>query len=408
MSLPARSGGADDARRARAAVSAVFLTNGALLANIAPRLPEIKASLGLSDAAYGTTLAAIPTGALIAGLFAPALIGRFRSSRVATIGIVALAAATFSVSVAPIPAVLAAAFLLMGAVDSVVDVSQNAHGLRVQRIYGRSILNAFHGLWSVGAVTGGLMGSAAAGLGVPLPVHLGISAGIFATVALVALPFMLPGPENAERAKPVVDPNAQTTPRPRRIRVPRPVVTALTLLGVIAVCGALVEDAGSSWAALYLGRDLGAPSAVAGLGFVAVNVAMTVGRLTGDRFVDRFGQAGVVRSGGLLIAAGMGLALALPSVPLTIIGFGAAGLGCATLIPAAMHAGDELPGLAPGVGLTVVSWVLRIGFLASPPLVGFVAEHTSLRVGLLGVVIGGLVAALFAGVLGGRRPRAHL
>jgi hypothetical protein len=310
-----------------------------------------------------------------------------------------------SVSLAPSVVVLAAVLLVGGAVDALVDVAQNAHGLRVQRIYRRSIVNSFHGLWSVGAVTGGLMGAAAAGLEVPLTIHLATSAVIFSAVALVALKFMLPGPENSERS-PASDPDSSARTGLRR--VPRATLTALATLGVLAVCGALVEDAGSSWGALWLADHLGADGATAGLAFVSMSVAMTAGRLTGDRVVDRLGQRVVVRGGGLLTAAGMGLALAFPSVPTTLVGFAAAGLGVATLIPAAMHAADELPGLPVGVGLTVVSWVLRVGFLLSPPVVGLIADATSLRLGLLTVVVAGLATALCAGVLGGRRPQPHM
>ena len=153
------------------------------------------------------------------------------------------------------------------------------------------------------------------------------------------------------------------------------------------------------WGAIYLKDDLGTAAAVAGLAFVALQTAMTVGRLTGDRVVDRFGQRNVVRVGGVVTAVGMGCALAIPSPASALIGFALAGLGVATLVPAAMHTGDELPGLSAGVGLTVVSVLLRVGFLASPPLVGLTADAVSLRVGLLGVVIAGTVVVFFSRVL---------
>ena len=394
-----------EVRRARGAVAAVFLTNGALFANLIPRYPQIKADLGLSNAAYGTALAAFPAGALVAGLLAGALIARFRSARVATLGIVVLAVALLGVSVAPTALVLAVVLFVGGGVDAVVDVAQNAHGLRVQRLYRRSIVNSFHGLWSVGAVAGGLMGAAAAGLGVPLPLHLGVSAVLFSAVALVAARFMLPGPEDAERA-PV--PSGPDVARGGRRRVSRTTATGLAVLGMLAICGALVEDAGSSWAAVYLSGSLGADAATAGLGFVALSVAMTLGRLTGDRVVDRFGQATVGRAGGVAVALGMGLALAVPSVATTLTGFALAGLGVATLVPGAMNAADELPGLPTGAGLTVVSWLLRIGFLVSPPLVGLVADAAGLRVGLLTVVLAGVGMVLLGGHLAPRRPPAHV
>jgi MFS family permease len=379
------------ARNARVAVAALFLTNGAVFFNVVPRYPQIKADLGVSNAILGTAIAAMPVGALLAGLLAGAVIRRLGSARTASFGIVLLTLATLLLPVAPHWTVFAAVMFVIGALDSIIDVAQNAHGLRVQRLYGRSILNSLHGVWSIGAVLGGLMGSAAAGLSLPLGVHLTISAVLFSVIALVAYRFLLPGAEDAERPDVLDD-----SPRPRFSGA---VIKMLAALGVLAAAGALVEDAGASWGALFLSEDLNAGAATAGLAVVAMQVAMTVGRLTGDRVVDRFGQRTVVRAGGALAALGMGAALAFPSVPSALAGFALAGLGVATLVPAAMHTADELPGLAPGTGLTIVSWLLRGGFLLSPPLVGLVADQSSLRVGLLSVVLAGVVTVVLGRVL---------
>src|SRR6185436_17788712 len=100
--------------------------------------------------------------------------------------------------------------------------------------------------------------------------------------------------------------------------------------------------------------------------------------------------------GGFVSAAGMGAALAFPSVPGTIAGFAAAGFGVATLVPAAMHGADQLPGLRAGTGLTVVTWLMRIGFVSSPPIVGLIADATSLRLGLLVVPFAGIAVMLLA------------
>jgi len=118
--------------------------------------------------------------------------------------------------------------------------------------------------------------------------------------------------------------------------------------------------------------------------------------------VDRFGQRAVVRAGGVIAALGMGAALAFPSVPGTIAGFAAAGFGSATLVPAAMHAADELPGLRPGTGLTVLTWLMRAGFLGSPIVVGAVADAVSLRAGLLTVPVAGIAVVVLARVLSPR------
>jgi MFS family permease len=383
-------------RRARLAVGACFFVNAVLYANLIPRLPEVKTDLGLSNSSLGAALAALPLGALLAGMSSAVLIRRFGSARVASAGLFLLAAAVWGAAAAPNWALLAAALLFAGALDAIVDVAQNAHGLRVQRAYGRSILNAFHGIWSIGAVAGGLLGSAAAGLGIPLPVHLAVVGLVFGVPALFGSRAMLPGHDDTERdaddAGPA--PSAATTRSLRRAALP-----AMAALGVLAACGAFVEDAGASWSALYLRDELAAGAAAAGLGFVALSIAMTVGRLTGDRVVDRYGQRRVARAGGALTALGMGLALAVPSIPTTLVGFALAGLGVATLVPAVYHAADELPGLPRGLGLALVNWLLRIGFLLSPLLIGVIADATSLRVALVTVVLAGIGTLTFGRVL---------
>ncbi|MEV6350207.1 MFS transporter [Actinoplanes sp. NPDC051851] len=385
-------------RLARIAVAALFLTNGAVFFNVVPRYPQIKADLGLSNALLGTAIAAFPTGALLAGLLAGAAVRRFGSARVASFGIVLTAIATLAVPLAPNWPTLAAVLFVVGALDAIVDVAQNAHGLRVQRAYGRSIVNSLHGVWSIGAVLGGLMGSAAAGLHLSLGVHLLISATVFSAVALIAYPFLLSGPEDAERST-SASPVRREAPGTRRRPFGHAALGMIAALGVLAACGALVEDAGSSWGALFFTDELHTGAATAGLAVVTLQVAMTIGRLTGDRAVDRFGQRTVVRAGGLIAAAGMGLALAVPSLPTALAGFALAGVGTATLVPAAMHTADELPGLTPGTGLTIVSWLLRGGFLLSPPLVGLIADLTSLRIGLLTVVLAGLLTAALSRTL---------
>ncbi|MDR6143694.1 MFS family permease [Microbacterium foliorum] len=390
-------------RRARIAVSALFLTNGALFANILPRYPEIKAALDLDNAGYGLAIAAFPAGAIAAGLFAAVLIRRFGSARIAVIGTIGTGLGLLAAALAPSGILFAVALLLGGAFDAITDVAQNAHGLRVQRRYGRSIINSFHAIWSIGAVLGGGMAAAAIALQLPLGVHLGISTAVFAAVAFTALWFCLPGRDEEADAEATAEPVELQTAMRRGVS-PRTVMILIALT-LIAMAGAIAEDAGNSWATLYLSDSLGAAAAVAPLGFIALVGAQFIGRMLGDGMTDRFGQRAVARVGGLIAAGGMALALIFPSVPGTIAGFAAVGFGIATLIPAAMHAADELPGLRPGAGLTIVSWLLRIGFLLSPPFVGFIADTESLRAGLIVAPAAAVVAVLLAGVLEKRRPR---
>lgn len=384
-------------RRARVATAALFLTNGALFANLLPRFPEIKSDLAMSNAVYGGAVAAFSVGALISGPAAAALIRRFQSARVALVTTIALAALIVAAGVAGTPLVFAATLFAAGAGDAVTDVAQNVNGLRLQRNYARSIINSLHAVWAVGAIVGGLMGAAAIALNVPRAAHLGFAAVLFCTVVVAAYRYLLHGPDHDDH------PSAQNT---GGRSVSAGMYFSLLAFVGIAVAGATVEDAGSSWATLYLRDGLGAPGAVAPLGYVALAGFMFVGRLIGDRLVDRFGERAVARTGGLITVVGMGTALVFPSVSGTIAGFAAAGFGVATVVPAAMRAADDLPGLRPGTGLTLLTWLMRVGSLGAPLIVGVVADATSLRVGLLTVPVAGVTLIVLAGALSARRARS--
>lgn len=387
-------------RRARLGVTLLFFTNALAYANLVPRLPQLRVDLGLSYTEFGVAIAMMPVGALVLGLFAGRLIRRFHSALVATAGMVLLAVAVLMAGLAPNGWAFAAALFVAGAVDSIADVAQNAHGLRVQRGYGRSILNAMHGVWSMGAVVGGLMGGAAAGLGIGLSPHLAVVSLVVIVVNVAGHRLLLRGPDpTKEDAAPALgDPasapatptatatattakaTASTATTAKAARRPWLILLAL---GVIAMSGTWVEDAGATWAASYLHDELGAIASVAALGFVALQGMQMVGRLTGDRMVDRWGQRTVARMGAGIGLLGMGVALAVPSVWGTVVGFGAAGFGVATLIPSAMAAADNLPGFKHGAALTYLGWLLRASFLISPPLVGLIADAAGIRYGLM-------------------------
>src|SRR5690348_11841178 len=241
-------------RRARVAVAALFLTNGAIFANLLPRYPEIKSDLHLSNAVYGAAIAAFSAGALVAGLAAGALIRRFHSSRVGVFGTLGIATFVVVAALATSPLMLGAALFIAGAADAVVDVAQNAHALRVQRNYGRSIINSFHAVWSVGAILGALMGAGAIAIHLPRTTHLLITGVLFSVVVLIAYPYLLRGSDHDDHpaAESATQGGAGMT-----------VYATLAALAVIAIAGATVEDAGNSWATLYMRDKLGAPGAVA-------------------------------------------------------------------------------------------------------------------------------------------------
>ena len=385
--------------RARVGLAVLFGVNGASFATVLPRYPGLKDQLGLSNAEFGMVIAAGPLGALVLGTFAGIITARWGSSRVAAVASAALGLNLVLVSLAPsVPfgavAVLAVALCLGGALDTVADVAENTQAMRVQSLLRRSVLNSLHGAWSVGAVVGGIAGSAAAGADVPLVVHLGGWAVVVLVLVAASSRWLLAGPEPLSEP---LEPAGRVGSRWAGW------LLLLIPLGMVAASANLVEDAASTWGAIYL-TGLGAGAATAGLGFVVLQAMQILGRLTGDLWVTRFGDRAVARAGGLLVLLGGLLVVGPATVTVSLIGFGLAGLGVATLIPAAMRAAANMPGLSPTTGLTVAGTVLRIGLLASPPAVGLVADATSLRIALLVIALSGVVVLVLSGRLRGR-PR---
>lgn len=407
----------DRVRRARYAVGATFAINGLTFANLVPRYPEIVADLGLDKAAFGAAVAAWPLGALLSGLLAGVAVTRWTSKRVIVAASLAMSALLVGVGWASSWLALAAVFLCVGLVDALIDIANNAQGLWVQRQLGTSIITGLHGLWSVGAVVGGLIGSAFAGLGVPVRWHLLLTGALFAVALLLVSRFLLPGhepvsgrepdtafPGTSESASDATG-SAAGGPAPR---ASAGVVVRLLLVCLVGLAGAAGEDAGNTWGALYLTGDLQTTAAVGGAVFVAMQSAMIIGRFAGDPLVTRFGPRGVSRAGGILTVIGFAVVLAGPSVIAAVLGFAVVGLGIAVLIPLAMQAADELPGLPRGFGLAVSGWMMRLGFLATPPLIGLVADAVGLRWAFVVPAVLGVLAVVFAGLLapGHRRP-AH-
>ncbi len=387
-------------RRARIGVGLLFLANGAMLANIVPRLPEIKANLDLSYTGFGVAWAFGAFGGITLGLLSATMLRRFGSARLATLTLAIQAFVIWGAGVSPVVAVFAVLLFLNGALDANTDVAQNAQGMGVQRRMGRSIINGLHAMWSLGAALGGLLGGAALALNLSVGVHLGLSAVLFLGMAVAARLLMLGPATGVDREE--VEP-AHDAPR-HGFRMPRAAAIVMVMLGLVAIAGAVAEDAAITWSSIYMADDLRVDARLAGFALVSLMAMHFVGRLMGDTLVDRWGNRAVARAGGALTSVGMGIALAWPTIPGTLIGFAAAGLGVATTIPAAFAASDDVPGLRPGTGITMVSWALRLSFLVGPPVVGAIADATSLRVGLLVVPVAGMAVVLLAGSLTGRRP----
>ena len=376
--------------RGETALAVTFVVNGMVFASLLPRLPQIKAQLGLGNAAFGFALLGAGIGGLLGSALAPRVLERApRARTVVVAGLVLSLAGLGPPLVAAAPASAAAPALLLGIVllvtglaDAVHDVSMNVVALGLQRARGASIMGRLHATWSAGAVAAGAVGALAAARGVPVVVHLAFAVAV-AMAALVLVARALPDPTRA--------PEVASPSRGRLAGV-------WVVMGTVAVAAGLSEGPPMEWSAIYLRETLGTGPGVAGAAPACFMAAMLASRLLVDRAIDRWGAATVAGAAGALVAVSMTAGLWISSVtgsPVpALVGFAGAGAGCAPVFPLLFVAGERLPVARNGGGAGAVSALARVGFLAASPLIGATSEGVGLAWALMIVAVGGVLISL--------------
>ncbi|SET48993.1 MFS transporter [Hymenobacter actinosclerus] len=361
----------------RWAVAAAFAVQGLCFATWASRIPAVQHQLGLSAAALGGVLLALPVGSVGTLPLAGWLVSRFGSRRVVVLGMGLYALVLPLLGLAATVPQLLAALVLFGMAGELSNIGINTQAVGVEALYGRSIMATFHGLWS-------LAGFAGAGLGVllvgqhvgPLYHFLGVGALLLPALLLLA-PRLLP----------------TDAPRPAGTPLLALPDRSLLLLGVLAFCSLLCEGTMFDWSGVYFRQVVRAPEAWVGLGFAAFMALMATGRFVADWFTDRYGRRRTLVLSGLLEAGGLLLAVAFPTLWAATLGFMLVGLGTAAVVPLVYGAAGRSTTMPAGMALAAVTTVGFVGFLLGPPLIGFVAAVSSLRVSFALIAAMGLAVA---------------
>lgn len=373
-------------QRSRAGATAFFAINGILGFSFVPRLAEIQTSLGLDAAGLGLVLAFGTAGGLVVGPLAAPLVHRWGAVPVASaVGLVALPSLVV-MGWASAPVVFAAAFFLFWAADAVMDSAMNTRALEVEAAYGRSIINGFHAWWSLGSIIGSVLGALSALAGIALgPFLTGLA--LLAGGALTAVWISGTGavPEAVQSRNDHAD--GETHHLSRRRALAMMLGSGGGLLAAFIMAAILVEDVPARWGSVYLTDRLADPGVWIVVTYAALTTAMTLGRFTGDRLVDRFGEVRWIRWSMAAVAVTMAVALVVGTPLAFVLASAVAGFGVATLFPAAMRAAARLPGVTPATGIALVTWFSRIGFVISPLAVGLIAQGAGIRWGMSVVVV---------------------
>lgn len=379
-------------QRSRVGATAFFAINGILGFAFVPRLAEIQARLGLDDAGLGVVLAIGTAGGLVVGPLAAPLVHRWGAVPVASaVGLLALPPLVV-MGWASVPAVFAIAFFFFWAADALMDSCMNTRALEVEAAYGRSIINGFHAWWSLGSIIGSALGALSALAGISLGTFL----AVLATMAAVALVIVWAAgtgavPEGEQSRND--DASGETHHLSRRRALAVMFGSGGALLAAFIMAAILVEDVPARWGSVYLTDRVADPGAWIAVTYIALTSAMTLGRFTGDRLVERFGEVRWIRWSMAAVAVAMTAALMVGTPLAFVVASAVSGFGVATLFPAAMRAASRLPGVTPATGVALVTWFSRIGFVISPLAVGLIAQGAGIAWGV-GIVVVAAVAII--------------
>lgn len=372
------------------ATALLFFVNGFVFANWVVRLPAVKDALSLGEAALGVALLFYAIGGIVAMPLGGALVSRFGSARVAVISGSLFAALFVLPPTAHDIVTLSAALVVVGLMNGAMDVSMNAQASAIEARFRVRIMSFCHAMFSLGLTLGALPAGVFASAGVSPSIHLAIVGAVGAAAALTCSRFLVADPERAE-------------PGPA-FAIPR---GPLLWLGLICLSGAIVEGAMNDWLTVFVEQELGRSPAAAAFAFGVFAGAMLIGRLVGDVVTDRFGAVAPVRYG--LIAAAVGLLLATSGHGAGLIaGFVLVGLGIAGIFPAVFRTAGQLPGRPPGPSMAAAVTLGYGGFLLGPPVIGFVAEATSLGFALALLAPLCLIGAMLSGALRAGEPQSAL
>lgn len=365
------------------AVAAMFVLNGALFGIWASRVPAVAARHGLSPGSLGLVLLLMAAGAILSFPLAGRGADRAGAYRVTWASALGYVAALGALAVAPTVPLLGLALFAFGATHGAMDVAMNAWAGEVERRAGRPMMASFHAMWSLGAGLGAGSGFLAVSLGAGIGAHFFLAGALVAagSLALARVGW-------ASDTAPHHDGPVFALPR-----------GALLLVGLVALGSAVGEGGMADWSAIFLVRSTGAGEAAAALGYAIYSVAMVAMRLSGDRFTARFGPVAVARLAGLFAASGALLAVTFATYPVALAGFVLMGLGYALIIPLAFSRAANDPVMRPGAAIASVSTLGYGGILLGPPLLGTVAELTSVRLAFLVLAVLALMITALAGAL---------
>ena len=361
-------------KRARLAVTATMITNGLVVGAFVVRIPDIKMVLDISNSTLSLCLLASALGVFAALPVTGKLCAKYGSSPIAFYGSLAMvfawtlqSFAFFSIWAFALTAFLAGYFL------ATQDVAMNSHAVTLEQQSSLRLMSVFHGMFSLGGLSGGIIGGIASQIGLSYSLQTLIICSGITAVAIAVRGLWLPGSVDTH----VLEAGA---------KMHRPAI--IWLFGIFGFCSTIGEGAVGDWGGVLTRETYGASPFVSAIPYVVFSATMIIGRFSGDFLATKFGAAKVLASGGLIASIGMATGLILNSTAGAIFGWFWMGTGLSVAIPLLFSAAGSLASnrfagqIAPAQAVAMVSGISYFGFIVGPPFIGFISDATTLRTAL--------------------------
>ncbi len=364
----------------RVATCIFFFIAGLTFATWASRIPDIQNKLHLSDAGLGGVLFALPAGLMASLPLSGWLVSRFGSRRMVIAGAFLYPLALIFLGIAASTFQLVAGLFLFGLFANLINIAMNTQAVGVEKLYGKSIMASFHGLWSIAGFSGALIGTFFVSAGLSPVVHFSIVCALSVLLILMAYKHTLPHDVAASKSQSLfVKPDSQ-----------------LLVLGIIAFCCMLCEGAMADWSGVYFKKVVQAPVSYITFGYLAFTSTMALGRFLGDWLVIKFGVKRMLQMSGIIITIGLLIAVIFPFLSTATIGFFLVGFGVSSVIPIVFGSAGRSTTMPASTALATVSTIGFLGFLIGPPVIGFIAQAINLRWSFTLIAILGFGTTLLA------------
>lgn len=350
----------------------IFFVSGFGFSTWAPMIPIVKEHLQIGSDIIGLLILCIGVSSFlimpIAGLFTQ----KFGCKQVLRYIGYAMGIEIIILSMLPSVWLYAVFLAILGLIGGCINVNMNIHAVIVEKASKKRIMSGVHAFWSIGCFAGAGLFSIFAKLGFNMPM-IGIIHGciIFVIITIISRHFLPYKGASNEKA----------------FALPKGIVI---LFGILAVTSFLGEGGMMDWSGVFLTEAKNVDLSLAGTGFAVFSAAMLVGRLSGDKVVQKLGEQRVVIGGGLLASCGYILSVVIDNFWLVQFGFVLLGLGAANIVPVVYTLLGRQKVMPINAGVTAVTSMGYLGVMFGPAILGFIAHG----VGIVAVFC--ILAGLFA------------